>query len=287
MGFYDGRCVAIVGASRGIGQAIATRLSGEGAEVILFARNRDGLLRVAETLPGKAHAFAVDVTSAAAASAMAEAVERSLGRLDALIYSAGVLPLAPVSAMLTEEFERTMNVNFWGAVRTVQGLVPILGRGGMKSIVLLSSLSTHFPLPFFAAYCSSKMALRGFAASLRQELAPQGFHVGLVSPGPVDTAMVKGKLHTPLYRVPPWMPLLRPEDVSRAVDRVLRRRRAEAIVPGWLAPLAWLGLARPSLVMGSYRFAVPGWEQAVREGMNRVIPGEESPESRAFNQNHS
>ncbi|MDI3257463.1 MAG: SDR family oxidoreductase [Kyrpidia sp.] len=287
MGLYEGECAAVIGASRGIGRAIAARLSEEGAETLLFARDHERLVQVAGTLPGRAHPIPVDVTDAGAGAAMADAVEHSCGRLDILIYSAGVLPLAPVFRMPVEEFQRTMDVNYWGAVRAVQGLLPWLRRGKRRSIVFLSSLATHFPLPFFAAYAGSKMALRGFAVSLRQELAPEGFHVAMVSPGPVDTGMVKGKLHTPMYRIPRWMPLLQDTDVARAVDRTLRRRRADVVVPGWLAPLAWLGLARPTVVMKSYGLAVPGWERAIREGLARGASDETAKEIHPFHRNHS
>lgn len=255
--------MAVVGASRGIGRAIAERLSKKGAEVVLVARDEVALGEVARGLPGRSHVVAVDVTDPQAGMTMARAVETCCGRLDALVYSAGVLPLGPVSAMTLREFQHAMEVNFWGAVRSVQGLLPLLRRGERRSIVFLSSLATHFPLPFFAAYSGSKMALRGLAVALRQELASEGFHVGIVSPGPVDTGMVRGKLQTPLYRIPRWMPVLKAEDVAKAVDRVLLQRKADVVVPAWLTPLAWAGLARPFLMMRGYRWAVPGWEEEI------------------------
>ncbi|MDI3327590.1 MAG: SDR family oxidoreductase [Alicyclobacillaceae bacterium] len=279
MGRYSGEVAAVVGASRGIGRAVAERLAARGARVLLIARDERALAELAGELPGTGHrAVAADVADPRAGMRLAREVQEWSGRLDILVYSAGVLPLGPALTLEEEVAREAMEVNFWGAVRTVRSLWPAMRMGGRKSVILISSLATHMVLPFFFAYAGSKMALRAFAGALRQEWAAEGFHVGVVSPGPVNTGMVEGKLHTPLYRIPRWMPVLEAREVARAVDRAIYRRRKETVVPGWLAPLARLGAARPAWVETAYRWMVPDARRDVPDLVTSCSQ---------FNQNHS
>jgi uncharacterized protein len=141
-----------------------------------------------------------------------------------------------------------MRVNFLGAVATIEACLPLLRAAHRSVIVNVSSLAGRVAPPYMAAYAASKFALTGYSHSLRQELRPEGIHVGLVLAGPADTPMVQGKLGGHYYPRPPGVPVLTPHQVAQAVSMVVERRLPELLVPRRLGMAARLASAFPRLV---------------------------------------
>jgi NAD(P)-dependent dehydrogenase (short-subunit alcohol dehydrogenase family) len=111
------------------------------------------------------------------------AVIERYGRIDALVAAAGWGLAGAVEQTSLEEAKAQFETNFWGAVRVVQQVLPIMRTRGHGRIVLMSSIGGIIGIPFQAFYCASKFALEGLGESLAYEVAPFGITVTLVEPG--------------------------------------------------------------------------------------------------------
>ena len=252
-----GEVVLITGGSSGIGLATARRFAGAGARVVLVARDESRLdAAVAELEQQRGvsvRSVAADVTLDEDVDRLVGEIEAAEGRLDVLISGAGAMRVGPADQLGPETADRLMQVNYLGTVRTVHGCLPLLRGGRRRSIVVVTSLSAYIAPPYMSAYAATKAALTGYGRSLRQELRPEGFHVGLLAPGPVDTPMTDGTIRTAHYPIPFGVPVLSPERVGRAVYRMVDRRQAEVVLPRRLGPAARLASAVPTLVDAFYR----------------------------------
>jgi NAD(P)-dependent dehydrogenase (short-subunit alcohol dehydrogenase family) len=245
--------VLITGGSSGIGLAAAHRFVAKGARVWLTARDEARLAAAAAQLGPSAHYLAADVTDPASLDYLVACLRARENRLDVLLNSAGQLHLAAADADAGDLAERLMRVNYLGMARVVSATLPLLRVGSRRSIVNLSSFVGRLVPPFWSAYAASKHAVQAYSHALRQELRPEGFHVGIVLPGPVQSAMTDGLFHTALYPVPFGVPIMQPERVADAIVNCVLRRRSEVTVPAHFAPLLRLASAFPRLVDLFYR----------------------------------
>lgn len=243
------RVVLITGASSGIGQATALRC--RGARLFVVGRDPHRLQQVADA--GGATPIQADLLQPAAAAAIAGRVRQAAGRLDVLINCAGQLELGPAAQLGAAALERLIAINLLGTARLIDACLPLLRAAPQPVIVNVGSLAGVIAPPYMAAYAASKFALTGYTRALRQELRPQGIHVGLVLPGPVATPMVAGRLGGPYYPLPPATPIVTADAVAQAIVHAAMRRRAEVFVPRRLGPLARLAAAAPGLVDLLYR----------------------------------
>lgn len=250
-----GKVALITGASSGIGRHTAFRLSQLGARVVLVARRKDALQEVAEEVHrqgGDAFVWPTDVTDAEQCRvAVAQAVAR-YGQLDVVVCSAGVAMRARFEETCLDAIDRVMQVNFFGTLYVTRHALPHV-KATRGSLVAVSSLVGKRGTPTYAVYGASKFAVQGLYESLRVELAADGVHVGIVSPGHVETPLRERTLGpdgqvwatspTPPFRVWP---------VEKVVDRLVRlieKRQAEAVLPGFVGPMlgiekfvgSWLG----------------------------------------------
>jgi 3-oxoacyl-[acyl-carrier protein] reductase len=179
--------VAVVtGAARGIGRGIASVLAAEGASVAIVDVDGELAATTAAELGGLA--IAADVTDPPAVAAMASRVIEELGRIDIVAANAGIYPFADLAALTEEMWNRVMDLNVGGAVRTVQACLPAMRARGYGRIVLTSSITGPVTGQVgFAHYGASKAALLGFMRSAAVELAPSGITINAVMPGNVST----------------------------------------------------------------------------------------------------
>lgn len=218
--------ILVTGASSGIGAATARRLARRGDELVLVARGREGLERIAgET--GATFALA-DVTDREALDAAFD----EAGPLDAVVVNAGAGAYGPFTAMAPEDVDRTIEVTLIGAANTIRAAVA----RDVRTVVVVCSVAGRQPMPLAAAYSAAKHGLRGLVESLRLELRALGSPVRLamVHPGPVDTPFWVNV--TPADgRMPPRMPSWvadDPDRIAAAIVRALERPRPERVV-GW------------------------------------------------------
>lgn len=242
----------ITGASSGIGEVTARRLSREpGARLVLVARRQDRLETLASELGG-ATVVAVDLTKAEAGQAVRAAIENEHGgELHLLVNNAGARWAGAFADTGWENVERHMKINFEAPVRLTAALLPLLRATAARqqhpvSIVNVSSTSGRVARGNAGGYSAAKFALAGWSDSLAAEEAPHGVHVGLVLPGYISTeGFPQAELvaHPVLRRI-----VSRPEVVAEAIVDCGLHARPERYAPRpyWLAAAA--RILAPALV---------------------------------------
>jgi NAD(P)-dependent dehydrogenase (short-subunit alcohol dehydrogenase family) len=186
-----GRVALVTGASRGIGQAVATGLAVAGATVVAGFRTDPAAARqVAASVvagSGEAEAVRLDVTDAGQAADVVADVVRRHGRLDVLVNNAGILPRKAFLDIELDEWEAVLRTNLTGAFILSQLAARVMAGQGSGSIVNVSSTNEQVASSGCTAYASSKGGLRMLTRQLALELGPLGIRVNAVAPGMVET----------------------------------------------------------------------------------------------------
>jgi NAD(P)-dependent dehydrogenase (short-subunit alcohol dehydrogenase family) len=243
-GDLSGKVVLVTGASSGIGAALARAFADRGARLVLAARRLDRLQALVAELAARAAAIAVptDVTQDGQLQAAVEAGVRAFGALDVAVANAGFGVGGDIGRLTVDDFRRQMETNFFGVLRTAEAALPELRKTGGR-LAIIGSVAGHVPGPRMAPYAASKFALRGYAESIHDELAPLGVTVTLISPGFVvsDIGRVdnKGRLRDrDTSRAPPWLRV--PADrAARQMVAAIAARRREAVITGHGKLLVW------------------------------------------------
>lgn len=220
----EGRVAVVTGASRGIGQAIASSLLSEGVDVVMSSRSTNALSQAVDQLASAASSgrrarvepFPADVRDSAQMQAlMAKAID-TFGRLDVLINNAGVGLFHPVAELSVADWETVIETNLSGVFFACRAAIPLLQRGGGGWIINISSLAGSHPFGGGAAYCASKAGLNALTEVLMQELRHDDIRVSCVAPGSVDTDFAGGNKGASAS----WK--LDQDDVARVVLDLLR-----------------------------------------------------------------
>ncbi len=188
----DGKTALVTGASQGIGEEVARTLAGQGAKVVLAARNVDKLTALAEEIAaggGTALAWPLDLAQPEAIAAALDGLPAELAEIDILINNAGITSDSLLARMDLDSWRRVLDTNLTGAFAVTRALV----RGMMKRrggrIISVSSVVGLMGNVGQANYAASKAGLIGFSKSLARELGGRAITVNVVAPGYVETAM--------------------------------------------------------------------------------------------------
>ncbi|MFD5538381.1 SDR family oxidoreductase [Streptomyces sp. NPDC127079] len=185
------RVVAVTGASSGIGAATARRLAADGHRLLLGARRTDRLETLAKEISaagGTAAFRRLDVTDAADVRSFVSAARERYGRLDVVVNNAGVMPLSPLAALRTDEWDRMIDVNLRGVLHGIAAALPVMRAQGGGHFVNVASVGAYEVSPTAAVYCATKFAVRAVSEGLRQESAGD-IRVTLVSPGVTESEL--------------------------------------------------------------------------------------------------
>ncbi|WP_017586256.1 SDR family oxidoreductase [Nocardiopsis ganjiahuensis] len=187
------KIVLITGASSGIGEATALHLAERGCTVVLGARRLDRLKSLVERIDaagGRARARSLDVTDAGDVRAFVEGAAEEHGRVDVLVNNAGVMPLSPLAALRTVEWNRMLDVNVRGLLHGIAAALPVFEaqRGG--HVVTVASIGSHEVSPTAAVYCGTKYAAWAITEGLRLESEPW-LRVTTVTPGVVESELAE------------------------------------------------------------------------------------------------
>lgn len=234
---WQGKRVWLIGASSGIGRAVAHALHARGARVIVSARKQSALDHFVEDHPGS-QALALDVTDREAVAGAAEFVQAN-GALDLVCFCAGHYKPMRADAMDLDELLRHQQVNLSGALHVVAAVLPSMlqaaSRGSTPHLSLVASVAGLRGLPQSLAYGPTKAALINLAETLFLDVRPQGVGVSVVNPGFVDTPLTAhNAFHMPA--------LLTPEQAASAMLKGWGRGAFEMHFPRRFT--LWLQLLR-------------------------------------------
>ncbi|BBN97915.1 SDR family oxidoreductase [Sporolactobacillus terrae] len=189
-----GKVIVITGASSGIGEATARKLSVEGGKVVLGARRTERLEKLAADLrkAGGEVAFQqTDVTNKTDVQALVQTAVEKYGHVDVLFNNAGLMPLSPLRDLKVEEWERMIDVNIKGVLYGIAAVLPMMREQKSGHIINTDSVAGYAVSPGgWAVYSGTKFAVRAIAEGLRLEESPySGIRVTNVSPGAVQTEL--------------------------------------------------------------------------------------------------
>jgi NAD(P)-dependent dehydrogenase (short-subunit alcohol dehydrogenase family) len=200
---FGDRTVLVAGGSRGMGLVLARQLVDAGARVAICARTAADLEAAERELRargGEVMALPCDVSRPADVRAAVQRVLKHFGAIDVLFNFAGIIQVGPLEAMTRDDFQRAMDVHFWGALNTVLEVLPGMRRRGWGRIVNVASLGGKRAVPHMLPYTASKFALVGLSSGLRTELAKDGILVTTVIPSLVRTGSTRNALFKGQHR---------------------------------------------------------------------------------------
>jgi NADP-dependent 3-hydroxy acid dehydrogenase YdfG len=193
MSNITGKVVVITGASSGLGESTARHLANLDATVVLGARRRDRLDAIVKSIQadgGKALAVPVDVTDRAQVEALVQKAIDTYGKIDVLVNNAGIMPIAPLSLLKVDEWDRMIDLNVKGVLYGIAAALPHMKKQKSGHIINTASV---FGIKVFApggtVYCATKAAVRTLSEGLRMEVHGDGIRTTIISPGAVDSEL--------------------------------------------------------------------------------------------------
>jgi NADP-dependent 3-hydroxy acid dehydrogenase YdfG len=223
---FRGKRYWLVGASEGLGRALAGRLSAAGAEVILSARSADRLAEVAATLPGPSLVLPVDVADAASVRGAAAAA----GQIDGVVFLAGLYWPMAAQDWNADQVETMCDVNFTGCARVIGAALPAMVARGAGHVVITGSLSGFRGLPGAIGYGASKAGVMALAECMQADLRGSGIVVQVANPGFIRTRMTDKNTFT--------MPFLM--EPAEAADHMFRHMQTDRFKVSFPTVFSWL-----------------------------------------------
>lgn len=229
------KVAVVTGGGRGIGAAIARKLAGLGASVLVCGRTREPIQNTAESISQsglKAVAVECDVMDLRSVESLAQHVERNFGRADVLINNSGIGSFKnPLHTLPPDEWDKVLNTNLRGVYYCIRSFAPMMIRSGGGHIVNISSLAGKNPLPNGAAYAASKWGLNGLSYSVAEELRGHNIRVSVVCPGSTNTDLSphEGKNTAKM---------LQPDDIAHVVEMLVTQEPQSFVSEVLLRPTA-------------------------------------------------
>jgi NAD(P)-dependent dehydrogenase (short-subunit alcohol dehydrogenase family) len=281
-GAVSGKVVFVTGASSGIGRAAALRIAAAGGRVVLVARKQTKLERTKAQIDeagGESYIYACDVSDVEAVDATVAAVVEQVGPIDYLINNAGrsIRRSLANSFDRFHDFERTMQLNYFGALRLILRILPQMAARRTGHIINISSIGVLSNAPRFSAYVASKAALDAFTRCAASEFNDEGVHFTTINMPLVRTPMIAP---TKLYKN---VPTLSPEQAADLiVEALIHKPHRVATRLGIFAEIAHL--LAPNLVQVGMNTAFKLFPETPKEAVRGGRKSARSAEQIAFAQ---
>lgn len=240
--------VAITGASRGIGEALARRFAAAGCSLTLIARQRPALEALAASLGRPTYVEAVALDDLDAATAWVSRAEAALGPIDVLINNAGRQTLGPAED--SPGGEASIRLNLLCPIRLMETVGAAMLQRGRGDIVNIASAAALSWMPGMVHYNAGKSGIAAFSESVRAEWLPRGVNVLTVYPGPVRTDMA---MEGAAAYGQTWVPMGTAERLANLVFNGVERRKKRIIYPGYY----WFTWAFPNITRFVTQLATP------------------------------
>ena len=277
----SGRAIVITGASSGIGEALANRLSDAGAKVLLVARSAEKLEEMKKAIEkrgGVAFVYSGDLSNAEDTQRLIAAVLEEQGHVDILVNNAGISIRRSVQKSYdrVHDFERTLALNFLGAVRLIMGFLPAMRAQKEGQILNVSTIGVQVNVPRYGAYIASKAALDAFSRVLAVEALRDGVKVTTIYMPLVKTPMMAS---TTIYEAFPMRTAEQAADLI--VDGIIHQPKRVATPVGNLFEFAY-GVAPNTIdrVLNAAYQLYP--ESGDRKDLREPISGEAAMFRRVF-----
>lgn len=241
---WNNAVVLIIGASRGIGRAMAKAAAIRGAKVGLIARSQENLDAVLNEIDHKGICKVADVSVYGEITHAINFINKQLGPIDVLINCAGIGDFGAFNETDIHLFEKLMRVNYLGTVYSMKAVMPSMLARKKGCIVNVASVAGRIGAPFEAAYSASKFAVIGLSEAIQREVESQGVHVSIVNPGPVDTDFFETRGTPYPFKSPK---IISPSEVVNAIIEAIERNKEETFVPAWLRTAYRAKTIAPSL----------------------------------------
>lgn len=220
---YSDQIVWIIGASSGIGAALATLLASQGARVAISARRADALEQVAQ-ISSAEWVLPLDVTQVASIQNARETLASSAGRIDRVVFLSGSYDPMNLDDLDLEQVRRIIDINLLGAFNLVREVYPYLISQGAGQLSFCASISGYSGLPHSQPYASSKAAVINMTESLRAEASGTGVDIKLINPGFVRTPLTdKNDFDMPF--------IMEPQEAAERIARGLQKQGFEIAFP--------------------------------------------------------
>ena len=232
---FSGKRYWLIGASEGLGEALARKMSAAGAELILSARDETKLKAIVETLPNKATALSCDVGS----QISVDATVSQLRDVDGVVYLAGVYWPMHATEWKSAEATKMVDINLTGAMRTLGPVVQKFVERDEGHVVITGSLVGFRGLPRSIGYTAAKAGLMTLAESMHYDLRKTGISVQMVNPGYIKTRLTKKNR----FKMPM---IMEPEAAAEVMFQHMRTKRFSKNFPFPLSTLFRIGPLLPS-----------------------------------------
>jgi short-subunit dehydrogenase len=244
---FKDKTVIITGASAGVGAACARAFAKQGAKLVLVARGQAGLDYIAKELEQIAEVttMAMDVGDTEACKKLIQHAVDHFGAIHVLVNNAGLHYRGEVSTRSADELVAMVDVNFRAPLQLSVDALPHIQKAG-GAIVMVGSLAGRAPLQGAATYSATKAGLRTFAHALSDELRGSNVHVGVVSPGPIDTGFIMDEIDN-VEDIVYSQPMSTAEQVADAVLAIARGEQVEISMPSLSGKLTTLSYLFPGL----------------------------------------